>query len=81
MSKRSVKWLTSSIGEYSFDFQNNICIIIAALLAVTIIVVTPTININSASASSQQHGPSNNDSRYRPCLKLLDEVPDQEMSL
>ena len=50
-------------------------------MAVSIIVVAPTINIHSASASSQQHGPCNNDSRYRPCLKLLDEIPNQEMSL
>jgi hypothetical protein len=72
----------TSKGEYNFDFHNNMCIIVAALLAVSIIVVTPVININSAFASSQQqHGLNNNDSRYRQCLKLLDEVRNQEISL
>jgi hypothetical protein len=73
--------MTSSIEEYNFDFHNNMCIIVAALLAVSIIVVTPVININSAFASSQQHGLKNNDGRYRQCLKLLDEVRNQEISL
>lgn len=73
--------MTSFIGEYNFDFHNNMWIIVSALLAVSIIVVTPIFDINSASASSQQHGLNNNDSRYRQCLKLLDEVRNQEISL
>ena len=72
--------MTSSIGEYNLDFHNNMCII-AALLAVSIIVVTLVININSAFASSQHHGLNNNDSRYRQCLKILDEVRNQQISL
>ena len=67
--------MTSSIGEYNFDFHNDMSMIVVTLLAVSIIVVTPIIDINSAFANIQQHGLNNNDnSHYIQCMKLLNKV-------